>query len=126
MSDPLGSRSRARAKQDLGERLRRVRRELYGEHGGPELASLLGIPYRTWANYEGGVTIPGEVLLGLLDLTGVEPRWLLRGEGAAFRSPPGGEAGQQFSQSDWPDSEQTAVATGPDPGPSRLICKRFS
>src|SRR4051794_29467361 len=95
MSDPQDSRSRLRAKQDLGERLRRVRTELYGEHGGPDLARLLGIPYRTWSNYEGGFTIPGEVLLALLDLTGVEPRWLLRGEGPAYRSPPGGEVGQQ-------------------------------
>ena len=92
MSNTRDSRSRARAKQELGERLRQVRMELFGEHGGPELARLLGIPPRTWSHSESGVTIPGEVLLDLLDLTCVEPRWLLRGEGAMFRSPPEDEA----------------------------------
>jgi transcriptional regulator with XRE-family HTH domain len=88
MSDPQNFRSRSRAKQDLGESLRRVRTEFYGEHGGPELARLLGIPDRTWSNYESGITIPGEILIALLDLTGVEPRRLLRGEGAASRATP--------------------------------------
>jgi len=73
------------AKRNVGERLRVIRVDLYGEPGGPHLAGLLGVPSRTWSNYEGGVSIPGEVLLDLLVLTGVEPRWLLRGEGARFR-----------------------------------------
>ena len=37
--------------------------ELFGEHGGPQLAHLLGIPARTWYNYEIGVTVPAEVIL---------------------------------------------------------------
>ena len=94
MSDPLDSRPRGRAKRELAHRLRQVRLELYGEHGGPELARLLAIPAGTWFHYEGGVTIPGEVLLERLDLTGVEPRWLLRGEEAIFRSPSGEGARQ--------------------------------
>jgi transcriptional regulator with XRE-family HTH domain len=85
MTDSPDMPSTVVVKQELGGRLRRVRTDLYGEDGGPELARLLGLPARTWANYEAGVTMPGEVLLALLDLTGVEPRWLLRGGSLAYR-----------------------------------------
>ncbi len=73
-------------KAALAARLTQIRRELYGAHGGPELARVLGLPYRTWANYERGVSIPGEVLLAFLERTGVEPSWLLRGRGPAYRA----------------------------------------
>jgi len=86
VSDPKEFQSRTRAKRELGDRLRQVRMEIYGEHGAPALAGLLRVPHHTWTNYENGVTIPGEVLLELLVLTRVEPRWLLRGEGAQYRS----------------------------------------
>ena len=43
----------------LAGRLRELRLELYGVHGGPVLAEALGLPARTWAHYESGVTIPG-------------------------------------------------------------------
>jgi hypothetical protein len=65
----------------LARRLREVRLEMYGENGGPLLAEALGLPARTWAHYESGVTIPGLVLLRFIDATGVEPSWLLNGEG---------------------------------------------
>jgi len=94
MSDAHEFESRSKAKQDLGARLRQLRMELYGEHGAPELARFLGLPHRTWTNYENGVTIPGEVLLGLLVVARVEPRWLLRGEGEKFRSTAWAEAHQ--------------------------------
>lgn len=79
-----------RAKFLLAERLRTVRSELFGERGGPELARRLGIPIRTWYNYESGVTVPSEVLLRFIELTAVEPVWLLHGTGPKFRraSPP--------------------------------------
>ena len=47
----------------------------------PLMAEALGIPARTWAHYESGVTIPGLVLLRFIDATGAEPYWLLTGEG---------------------------------------------
>jgi SOS-response transcriptional repressor LexA len=75
-------------KASLSERLRSVRAELFGERGGPELARRLGIPIRTWYNYESGVTVPGEVILRFVELTGVDPIWLLHGEGPRFRSAP--------------------------------------
>src|SRR3954466_6525919 len=75
------------AKFSLAERLRLLRSELYGERGGPELARRLGLPIRTWYNYESGVTVPAEVVLKIIELTSVEPIWLLHGQGPKFRSP---------------------------------------
>jgi hypothetical protein len=74
-----------RAKYALAERLGIIRGELYGERGGPELARQLGLPVRTWYNYEAGVTVPAEVILKLIELTAVEPMWLLHGKGPKFR-----------------------------------------
>ena len=74
-----------RAKLGLAERLAALRSELYGDRGGPEMARRLGIPVRTWYNYEGGVTVPAEVILKIIELTSVEAGWLLHGEGPKFR-----------------------------------------
>lgn len=74
-----------RAKYSLAERLTSLRAELYGERGGPELARQLGLPVRTWYNYESGVTVPAEVILKIIELTSVEPIWLLHGRGQKFR-----------------------------------------
>jgi hypothetical protein len=75
-----------RAKLALAERLAQLRSELYGDRGGPEMARRLAIPVRTWYNYEGGVTVPAEVILKIIELTSVEAVWLLHGEGPKFRS----------------------------------------
>lgn len=75
-----------RIKGQLAERLRSIRVELYGERGGPELARQLEIPNRTWYNYEIGVTVPAEILLRFLEVTAVEPHWLLHGDGPKFRT----------------------------------------
>lgn len=77
-----------RMKCDLANRLKIIRADLYGERGGPELARRLNLPVRTWYNYESGVTIPGEILLKFVELTSVEPMWLLHGQGPRFRTPP--------------------------------------
>jgi hypothetical protein len=74
-----------RVKHGLSDRLRSLRTEFYGERGGPDLARTLGIPVRTWYNYENGVTVPAEIILRIVELTSVEPVWLLRGEGTKFR-----------------------------------------
>ena len=73
-------------KHGLSGRLRDLRTEFYGERGGPDLARALGIPVRTWYNYETGVTVPAEIILRIVEITSVEPVWLLRGEGPKFRS----------------------------------------
>lgn len=74
-----------RAKLELAERLATLRLELFGERGGPEMARRLGIPVRTWYNYEGGVTVPAEVVLKIIELTSADPSWLLHGKGPKFR-----------------------------------------
>ncbi len=76
-----------RLKQSLSERLRELRTEFFGERGGPDMARTLGILVRTWYNYESGVTVPAEIILQVVELTSVEPVWLLRGEGPKFRPP---------------------------------------
>lgn len=77
-----------RAKLALAERLSSLRLELFGERGGPEMARRLEIPVRTWYNYEGGVTVPAEVVLRIIELSSVEPVWLLHGKGPKFRQQP--------------------------------------
>jgi hypothetical protein len=37
-------------------------------------------------NYEQGVTMPSEILLLFIEATGVNPHWLLTGEGSKFAS----------------------------------------
>jgi hypothetical protein len=75
---------RVNVKASLSRRLREIRQEIFGDHGGPELARRLGLPARTWYNYETGVTVPAEVLLEFIEQTGVCPAWLLNGEGPKY------------------------------------------
>jgi len=75
---------RVNVKASLSRRLREIRQEIFGEHGGPELARRLNLPARTWYNYETGVTVPAEVLLGFIEQTAVNPGWLLSGEGSRY------------------------------------------
>jgi hypothetical protein len=78
---------RVGVKASLSRRLREIRQELFGDRGGPELARRLNLPPRTWYNYETGVTVPAEVLLAFIDQTGVNPTYLIAGEGPRYRRP---------------------------------------
>jgi hypothetical protein len=62
------------------------------------MARRLGIPVRTWYNYEGGVTVPAEVVLRIIELTSVEPTWLLHGTGPKFRQESRGDRGDAAPQ----------------------------
>jgi hypothetical protein len=64
--------------------MREIRMEMFGVHGAPELAEQMGLAQRTWADYENGTTIPAEVMLLFLEVTGCCPRWLLTGEGPRY------------------------------------------
>ena len=75
-------------KNVLAERLRAIRVELFGERGGSEMARRLALPVRTWYNYESGVTVPAEIMLRFMELTSVEPMWLLHGKGPRYRPNP--------------------------------------
>ena len=71
-------------KQDLARRVREIREERYGKHGGPLLARALEIPFRTWHNYERGCTIPAHSILRFIEITDAHPHWLLTGEGSRY------------------------------------------
>ena len=77
-----------RATKGLAERVREIRVERFGAGGGPLLAETLGLPERTWHNYESGVTIPALVILQFVELTGVSPRWLRTGKGDKYGDRP--------------------------------------
>jgi hypothetical protein len=68
----------------LGLRLRAIREEVYGEDGISTLARALGIPERTWTNYEEGVSFPATLFLAMIEETAADSHWLLSGEGARF------------------------------------------
>jgi hypothetical protein len=71
----------------LGRRLREIREELFGPDGVDELAELLQVLPQSLRNYEEiGELAPATVMLRFIELTGVDPLWLLRGEGPKFRS----------------------------------------
>jgi hypothetical protein len=72
-------------KHELALRVREVRLAKFGERGIATLAQALKIPARTWEHFEGGVTMPAWIILEFVELTGVEPHWLLTGEGDQYR-----------------------------------------
>ena len=71
----------------LADRITAVRRDLFGDDGLSALVESLNLPLRTWMNYESGVVMPASVLLRFIELTAVEPHWLLTGEGPRYLSP---------------------------------------
>jgi hypothetical protein len=77
----------------LAARLGELRRDSFGDGDGglDALARAMGLPARTWENYEHGVTIPGRVLLLFLEHTGADPHWLLTGEGDPYLIRPAAE-----------------------------------
>lgn len=84
MNEPSSRSDWMVIKSDLARRVRELREELFGMHGGPMLAEKLGIPFRTWHNYEIGCTIPAQTILRFIELTGANPHWLLSGEGDKY------------------------------------------
>lgn len=71
-------------KSNLGHRVREIRLELYGNHGGPLLAGALGIPFWRLMTYEQGQVIPAQTILKFIETTGAHPHWLLTGEGMKY------------------------------------------
>lgn len=86
MSDETTAGPRARIKQALAHRLRSLREELFGEHGGPQMAKLLDLPARTWYGCETGEDIPGEILVLVAERTRARYEWLLTGHGPSLRA----------------------------------------
>src|SRR5262245_41542631 len=84
-------------KAALSRRLREIRQEIFGEHGGPELARRLNVSARNWYNYETGVTVPAEILLRFIELTGAHPMYLITGEGPHYLRPNAERSGSELS-----------------------------
>jgi hypothetical protein len=78
-----GDESRA-VRKGIVERLRILAREKYGEANSWWFAPALGLPPKTLVNYEAGCTIPAEVMLAIIDITGAHPHWLLTGCGPRY------------------------------------------
>ena len=72
-------------KLNLAGRIKAVRIDLFGVHGGPLLAQRLKVPFRTWSEYEEGLTIPAQTILKFIEVTHADPHWLLTGEGSHYR-----------------------------------------
>jgi hypothetical protein len=72
----------------LASRVREIRVETFGDDGIATLSQVMNIPVRTWEHFENGVTIPASILLHFIEITGVEPHWLLTGEGERYRARP--------------------------------------
>ena len=68
----------------LALRVREIREELYGENGGPSLARHLGLPFRTWLEFESGRVIPAVVILRFVQVTHAHPLWLRTGLGEKY------------------------------------------
>lgn len=76
--------SKRQRRIDLSERLRDLRKDMYGEDGAQFLADLLAIPFQTWLNYESGVTVPAEIILEPIVTARVSPEWLLTGQAEKY------------------------------------------
>jgi helix-turn-helix protein len=83
----------------LSERFRVVCLDVFGQYGGPILARRLRVPQSTLARLEAGRPIPGVLVLKLIEATGVNPQWLLYGEGERYRQPAFRFAGDRLAGS---------------------------
>ncbi len=89
MYEPIQRSDWLALKAGLARRVREIRVDLFGMNGGPILAETLQLPFRTWHHYESGHTIPAPTILRFIEVTGVNPNWLLTGEGEKFRTQDG-------------------------------------
>jgi len=75
-----------RTRWQLADRMRIIRTELFGANSLAKFAREIDVPTRSWCSYESGVMVPAEVLLRFVELTLVEPSWLLHGRGPRHRT----------------------------------------
>ncbi len=106
-------------KVSLARRVHEIRHYLYGENGLDALAGALRVPAQTWLNYERGVTMPAEVLLDFLEVTGVDPHWLRTGEGERLIEATHGYRLESIDQSDSRTSDGRHDFVPPTIGPDR-------
>jgi hypothetical protein len=68
-------------------RLAELRTRHFGSDGIAACAHRVGVPHRSWYNYEHAVAVPGEVILRVIEATNGEPMWLLYGREPMYREP---------------------------------------
>jgi hypothetical protein len=73
-------------RREIGRRLAAIARDRHGPAGGYAMGRELGLSERSWNGYERGNTLPGEILLRFLEVTGVRPEWLLHGSRLRYRA----------------------------------------
>ena len=118
MRDLARRRDEASARH-FPDRIAEVRRELFGDEGIPAIADALHLPHRTWMNYEQGVVMPATVLLRFLDLTMVEPHWLLTGRGPKYQGPRTGSRALPGDGTILAHAAHSHEASPPSPRPLR-------
>ena len=67
--------------KDFIERLGSIREEAFGKNGRSAFARALGIPLTSYLNFEHGRVPPVDVLVKMVAVTRVNPRWLVHGKG---------------------------------------------
>ena len=67
--------------KDFAERLGAIREDAFGENGRSAFARALGIPLTSYLNFENGRVPPMDIVVKMMGLTRVNPRWLVHGEG---------------------------------------------
>jgi hypothetical protein len=72
-------------RMQLSERLRTVRLERYGSVALAQLTREIGVGLNTWLGFEDGARMPANILLHFVELTRVEPLWLLHGLGPKYQ-----------------------------------------
>jgi hypothetical protein len=70
--------------KDFAERLGEIREAAYGKHGRSAFARALGIPLTSYLNFENGRVPPMDIVVKMMALTRVNPRWLVHGEGPQY------------------------------------------
>ena len=66
------------------ERLASIREEAFGRWGKSAFARALGIPLTSYLNFENGRVPPMDVIVNMVELTRVNPRWLVHGKGKPY------------------------------------------
>ncbi len=70
--------------KDFAGRLGSLREAAYGKHGRSAFARALGIPLTSYLNFENGRVPPMDIIVKMMALTRVNPRWLVHGEGPQY------------------------------------------
>ena len=70
--------------KDFAERLGKTREAAFGRTGRSAFARALGIPLTSYLNFENGRVPPMDIIVKMMALTRVNPRWLVHGAGPQY------------------------------------------